>query len=103
MEIRSGAGGDEAALFAAEIYRMYVHYAESRRWKIETMELEEIGIEMEKVDNEDEQLYFNTDGKKPAALKEELDQNKATFDKFKEQVDAFADFVIAQANSSQEN
>ena len=65
--------------------------------------LEEIGIEMEKVDNEDEQLYFNTDGKKPAALKEELDQNKATFDKFKEQVDAFADFVIVQANSSQEN
>ena len=37
-------GGDEAALFAAEIYRMYVHYAESRRWKVETMECEEIGI-----------------------------------------------------------
>ena len=33
VEIRAGAGGDEAALFAAEIYRMYVHYAESRRWK----------------------------------------------------------------------
>ena len=31
VEIRAGAGGDEAALFAAEIYRMYVHYAESRR------------------------------------------------------------------------
>nr|MCR4595188.1 PCRF domain-containing protein [Lachnospiraceae bacterium] len=30
VEIRAGAGGDEAALFAAEIYRMYVHYAESR-------------------------------------------------------------------------
>ncbi|MCD7833136.1 MAG: peptide chain release factor 1 [Lachnospiraceae bacterium] len=44
IEIRAGAGGDEAALFAAEIYRMYVHYAESRRWKVETMDLEEIGI-----------------------------------------------------------
>ena len=44
VEIRAGAGGDEAALFAAEIYRMYVHYAESRRWKVETVECEEIGI-----------------------------------------------------------
>ena len=44
VEIRAGAGGDEAALFAAEIYRMYVHYAESRRWKVETMDVEEIGI-----------------------------------------------------------
>ena len=35
VEIRAGAGGDEAALFAAEIYRMYVHYADSRRWKTE--------------------------------------------------------------------
>lgn len=44
VEIRAGAGGDEAALFAAEVYRMYVHYAESRRWKVETMDVEEIGI-----------------------------------------------------------
>ena len=44
VEIRAGAGGDEAALFAAELYRMYVHYAEGRRWKVETMEMEEIGI-----------------------------------------------------------
>ncbi|MBQ9199326.1 MAG: peptide chain release factor 1 [Lachnospiraceae bacterium] len=44
VEIRAGAGGDEAALFAAEIYRMYVHYAEGRRWKVETMDVEEIGI-----------------------------------------------------------
>ena len=44
VEIRAGAGGDEAALFAAEIYRMYVHYAESKHWKVETMEMEEIGI-----------------------------------------------------------
>ena len=44
VEIRAGAGGDEAALFAAEIYRMYAHYAESRRWKVEVMESDEIGI-----------------------------------------------------------
>lgn len=44
VEIRAGAGGDEAALFAAEIYRMYVHYTEGRRWKVELMECEEIGI-----------------------------------------------------------
>ena len=44
VEIRAGAGGDEAALFAAEIYRMYVHYAEGRHWKVETIEAEEIGI-----------------------------------------------------------
>ena len=44
LEIRAGAGGDEAALFAAEIYRMYVHYAENRRWKVEMVECEEIGI-----------------------------------------------------------
>lgn len=44
VEIRAGAGGDEAALFAAEIYRMYVHYAESQNWKVETLEVEEIGI-----------------------------------------------------------
>ena len=44
VEIRAGAGGDEAALFAAEIYRMYVKYAESRRWKTELMSLNENGI-----------------------------------------------------------
>ena len=44
VEIRAGAGGDEAALFAAEIYRMYLHYAESRRCKVEMVECEEIGI-----------------------------------------------------------
>lgn len=44
IEIRAGAGGDESALFAAEIYRMYVHYAESQRWKVETLEVDEIGI-----------------------------------------------------------
>ena len=44
VDIRAGAGGDEAALFAAEIYRMYVKYAESRRWKTELMSLNENGI-----------------------------------------------------------
>ena len=44
VEIRAGAGGAEAALFAAEIYRMYVKYAESRRWKTELMSLNENGI-----------------------------------------------------------
>ena len=44
VEIRAGAGGDEAALFAAEIYRMYVHYAEGMRWRVETMNADEIGI-----------------------------------------------------------
>lgn len=44
VEIRAGAGGDEAALFAAEIYRMYVHYAESQRWKVDLISVDEIGI-----------------------------------------------------------
>ncbi len=44
VEIRAGAGGDESALFAAEIYRMYMHYAETKRWKTELVECEEIGI-----------------------------------------------------------
>lgn len=44
VEIRAGAGGDEAALFAAEIYRMYQHYVEARNWKTEIMEADDIGI-----------------------------------------------------------
>ena len=44
VEIRAGAGGDEAALFAAEIYRMYVKYADMQRWKTEMMSLNENGI-----------------------------------------------------------
>ena len=43
-EIRAGAGGDEAALFAAELYRMYVNYAESQRWKVELVSVNENGI-----------------------------------------------------------
>ena len=44
VEIRAGAGGDEAALFAAEMYRLYVHFAEKQRWRVETMNVDEIGI-----------------------------------------------------------
>jgi peptide chain release factor 1 len=44
VEIRAGAGGEEAALFAAEIFRMYVHYAERRGWKVQTLEADETGI-----------------------------------------------------------
>ena len=44
VEIRAGAGGEEAALFAAELYRMYVHYIESRRWKIELVNADETGL-----------------------------------------------------------
>jgi peptide chain release factor 1 len=44
MEIRGGAGGEEAALFAAELYRMYVRYAERHRFKPEILSLNETGI-----------------------------------------------------------
>ncbi len=44
LEIRSGAGGEEAALFAAEVYRMYYHYAENHGYKTETLEYNESGI-----------------------------------------------------------
>ena len=44
VEIRAGAGGDEAALFAAEMYRLYAKYAEKNRWKVDMMSLNENGI-----------------------------------------------------------
>ena len=44
MEIRAGAGGEEAALFAATLFRMYVRYAERRRWSVETLTTNETGI-----------------------------------------------------------
>jgi peptide chain release factor 1 len=44
IEIRPAAGGDEAALFAAELLRMYTRYAERRRWKYEVIDAEESGI-----------------------------------------------------------
>ena len=44
VEIRGGAGGDEAALFAAELYRMYCKYADTRRWKVELVSFNESGL-----------------------------------------------------------
>ncbi|NLK39185.1 MAG: peptide chain release factor 1 [Clostridiales bacterium] len=44
VEIRSGAGGEEAALFAYVLYRMYTMYAESQRWKVELISLNETGL-----------------------------------------------------------
>jgi peptide chain release factor 1 len=43
MEIRAGTGGDEAALFAADLYRMYTRYAQGRRWKVDLLSLSESG------------------------------------------------------------
>jgi peptide chain release factor 1 len=44
LEIRAGTGGDEASLFAAEIFRMYTRYAESQRWKVEILSTSESGV-----------------------------------------------------------
>ena len=44
LEIRAGTGGDEATLFAAEIFRMYSRYAESKRWKVEVLSSSESGV-----------------------------------------------------------
>lgn len=44
IEIRAGAGGDEAAIFAAELYRMYTRYAENRRWGVDLLNLNENGV-----------------------------------------------------------
>jgi peptide chain release factor 1 len=44
LEIRAGTGGDEATLFASEIFRMYTRYAESQRWKVEVLSTSESGV-----------------------------------------------------------
>src|SRR5215471_12959150 len=44
LEIRAGTGGDEATLFAAEVFRMYTRYAESQRWKVEVLSTSESGV-----------------------------------------------------------
>jgi peptide chain release factor 1 len=44
MEIRAGTGGDEAGLFAADLFRMYIRYAELKNWKTEVMSINETGI-----------------------------------------------------------
>ena len=44
VEVRGGAGGDEAALFAGDLFRMYSRYAERRRWKIELLSASDTGV-----------------------------------------------------------
>jgi peptide chain release factor 1 len=44
LEIRAGTGGDEASLFAAEVFRMYTRFAEQHKWKVEVLSLSESGI-----------------------------------------------------------
>jgi peptide chain release factor 1 len=44
LEIRAGTGGDEATLFAAEVFRMYNRYAETQRWKVEVLSTSESGV-----------------------------------------------------------
>ncbi len=44
LEIRAGTGGDEASLFAAELFRMYTRFAESQRWKVEVLSTSESGV-----------------------------------------------------------
>jgi peptide chain release factor 1 len=58
VEIRAGTGGDEAAIFAADLFRMYSRYAESKKWKIEILSQNEIGLGGYK------EIIFNVKGKK---------------------------------------
>lgn len=44
VEIRAGAGGDEAGLFAADLFRMYTRYAEARRWKVDVLSANDTGV-----------------------------------------------------------
>lgn len=57
VEIRAGTGGDEAALFAADLFRMYSYYAEKRNWQVEILSENEIGIGGYK------EVIFNVKGK----------------------------------------
>lgn len=57
VEIRAGAGGDEAALFVGDLFRMYTHFAENNRWKIEVMSSSSSGIGGFK------EIIFNVAGK----------------------------------------
>lgn len=56
-EIRAGAGGDEAALFAGDLFRMYLRYAEKMRWKVEIISANELGIGGYK------EIVFSVEGK----------------------------------------
>ena len=44
VEIRAGAGGDEAGLFASEVFRMYQRYAENRKWKLKILSQNDTGV-----------------------------------------------------------
>ncbi len=44
LEVRAGTGGDEAALFAGDLFRMYSRYAEARRWRVEIMSASEVNM-----------------------------------------------------------
>ena len=44
MEIRAGTGGEEAALFAGDLFRMYTRYAEIKGWKVELMDINDTGL-----------------------------------------------------------
>jgi peptide chain release factor 1 len=57
MEIRAGAGGDEAALFAADLFRMYSYYAQNRGWKLEVIDQSDTGVDGFK------QITFEVKGK----------------------------------------
>src|SRR5512141_1402352 len=57
VEVRAGTGGDEAALFAADLYRMYSRYAERQRWKAEVLSASETGI------GGDKEIIFEIKGK----------------------------------------
>ncbi|SFB69880.1 bacterial peptide chain release factor 1 (bRF-1) [Brevinema andersonii] len=57
VEIRAGAGGDEAALFAGDLFRMYTRYAEKQRWKIDVISSSDLGIGGYK------EIVFNVSGK----------------------------------------
>jgi peptide chain release factor 1 len=57
MEIRAGAGGDEAALFAADLFRMYSYYAQNRGWKLDIMDKSDTGVDGFK------QITFEVKGK----------------------------------------
>ncbi len=65
VEIRAGAGGDEAGLFAADLFRMYSRYAEARKWKTEVLSSNETGI------NGFKEVTFAVKGKAWSRLKHE--------------------------------
>ena len=63
LEIRAGTGGDEAALFAADLFRMYSRYAERQGWKLEVMSMSDTGTGgIKEVDRLDRRQAASTAG-----------------------------------------